>query len=183
MGDQEESFSLGQLRERIAGELGHSLSDQVLDGLVSGFTDPDQRTYPVERGIGESGVIYAWRPEDADILKEATRVLERARGIFGQDLAACGLAIKDLLSFWVRLRRNRVRISDPVQVAVLLQLKMREDGLTASALWKLLDQKAGEGPVSLAQVETALAALEKGESAAGSKRLVLSNGELWQCLV
>src|SRR5690349_23448368 len=114
--DQDETLTLEQLKERIKFAAGERASSEAVEAMTAGFSDPSTQTRPIDRAPWEPGVVYAWRSEDADIVKAALETLEGVAGLFSGSLVAVGVGLKDLLSFWVRLRRNRVRVSEPSQV-------------------------------------------------------------------
>ena len=182
--DTGESLSLDQLRARIRAAAGERVpSAETLDALALGFSDPDTATKPIERGLGEAGVVYAWRSEDADAVKAALDFLESVPAIFGGEVGGAGKSVKELLTFWMRLRRSRVRVSEPRQVAVLLELKRHATGATAGTLWRALKDAAGREVLTLDDVEDALEHLTKAEASQGVKQLVIWDGQLWKCLV
>jgi hypothetical protein len=179
----QEVLTLDQLRERISSAAdGRDVSAETLDALAAGFYDP-AATRPIERGLGEAGVVYAWRSEDASIVNAALEFLEGAFAAFQGDAKGAGKELKSLVTFWVQLRRNRVRLADPKQVAVLLMLKEHPAGMTASELWKALGASAGSGVFSLDDVEVALEKLGKGEAGTGAKQLVIADAQVWKCRV
>jgi hypothetical protein len=183
MSGQDTPLTLDGLRARIASVVDSRATNEHLEGLLAGFSNPEDQKRPIESGLGEAGIIYSWRTEDADIVKAALDLLDGVAGLFNGDVASVGLGVKDLLTFWVRLRRNRARISDPKQVAVLVQLKKHGAGSTSSALWKALRSKPGQQGLSLDDVEDALRHLTQAPTAEGPKALVLADGEIWKCLV
>jgi hypothetical protein len=181
--DQDETLTLELLRERIKLAAGKRASSEVVEAIAAGFSDPSTQTRPIDTAPWEPGVVYAWRSEDADIVKAALETLDGVAGLFSGNLVGVGVGLKDLLSFWVRLRRNRVRVAEPTQVAVLLKLRQHPAGLTASALWKSLKDRSGQGGLSLDDVETSLAQLGRAESSVGPKQLVIADGQVWKSLV
>ena len=76
-----------------------------------------------------------------------------------------------------------MRVSDPLQVAVLLRLKEQPAGATASDLWQSLKEKSKGKPTTLDDVEVALEKLADAKATGGAKQLVIADGQVWKCQV
>jgi hypothetical protein len=82
MSGLDESLTLAQLRDRIGSVAQTRATNEGLEGLIAGFSHPSEQQRPIEPGLGEPGVIYAWRTEDADVIKAALDVLDGVSGLF-----------------------------------------------------------------------------------------------------
>jgi hypothetical protein len=131
--------------------------------------------------------VYAWREEDASATKLALEVFAQLFGsvVSGPAaIASLGIAIKELVAFLVVLHRHRVRIDDPLKIAVLLMLRENSAGLTALQIAEHLRSFKGRAePPTVSEIETTLKALEKEQAKAGPKALVLADGLVWKSLV
>src|SRR5262249_51321587 len=179
-----ESLTRPQISDRVRPWLPNWVSaDEATSGVLLSLRPPDQRTRAVEKSLNEPGVVYAWREEDASATKLAFEVLAHlgeavVTGPHG--ILKLGFALKDLVCFLIDLHRHRVRISDPVEVSVLLSVRQSPDGLTSEAIRQRLS--AAQAP-TLTQIEDALERLSAAPSAGGPKELVRAYGQKWKCLV
>jgi hypothetical protein len=151
------------------------------------LTPPKDLTLPVERDLVRRNVLYAWREEDASATKVALDVLAQLWGaaVSGTGgFANLGVAIKDLVAFLVNLHRHRVRIDDPLKIAVLLILRENSGGLTAPQIAeRVRGMKGREAPPSVSEVEATLKALENENAKGGPKALVRPDGLVWKSIV
>src|SRR5215510_11904185 len=114
-------------------------ADEVVSGVAIALTPPEERTRVLERGIGERGVRYAWSTEDVPIVESALKLFGEL--LAGQALSPkfLGTTVVEAVTFLIRLRRNRARITDPGLIAVLLVLRDGpKSGMSATAISKAL---------------------------------------------
>jgi hypothetical protein len=132
-------------------------------------------------------VVYAWRESDASVTKTALEVLSQLGQSFllgPSGIANLGVALKELVCFLIELRRQRVRVSDPIEISVLLLLHKTPSGLTSTGIrQRLVEAHRGEGAPSLSEVENALDRLANAVAATGPKELVRADGQIWKSLV
>jgi hypothetical protein len=160
----------------------------VAFGIAMAITPPEELVLPVEQDLLHWGkVIYAWHEEDASATDLALEVLPHILGVFKpgpEGLISLGVSLKELVAFLVNLHRHRVRIADPLKIAVLLKLRDSDAGLTASQIAKRLPAIEGHNaPPSVLDVEAALHALENEKAKSGPKPLVRADGAIWKSLV
>lgn len=182
-----EQLTREQLSKRLRSAIPPGVdADQVMAGVMLALRPPEERTRPIERGLGESNVFYAWHESDASVTKMALEVLSQ----LGQSLllgpsgiVKLGVALKELVCFLIELHRHRVRVSDPVEVSVLLLLHKTRSGLTSSGIRQQLVDAHGSDAPSPSEVETALDRLANAVAATGPKPLVRADGQIWKSLV
>lgn len=163
MDERIEKISSTELDRRLRDLVPVEPMPGVYQGLVLGFANPNAQERPYETGLGEPDVLYAWLPEDADVVGLVVDTLEKLGLAFLGDLSQLKIAVLDLTTFLFRLRRSRSRIKDPMLVATLIILDRHTDGLSSSELWERftqLEPQTFEAP-TLAKVEDALAALTR----------------------
>lgn len=188
MNEKTEWLTGSQLKERLQASIPNDMDvDQVMAGVVLSLKPPKERTRPVELGIGEPDVVYAWHDSDASVTKMALEVLAQLGLSFllgPSGIANLGVALKELVLFLIQLKRHRVRISDPVEVSVLLLLNDARSGLTSKKIrQKLVDAHGSKFAYNLSEVENALARLANSASNTGPKPLVRADGQIWKSLV
>jgi hypothetical protein len=188
MNDPTEWLTKQQLKEQLSASIPNDMNiDQVMAGVLLALKPPDERTRPVELGIGKPDVVYAWHESDASVTKLALEVLAQLGLSFlsgPSGVANLGVALKELVCFLVQLNRHRVRVSDPIEISVLLLLNDARAGLTSKMIrQKLADAHGSEVAPKLSEVEDALARLANSASSTGPKPLVRADGQIWKSLV
>lgn len=181
-------ISRDQLLELVASYVPEGMDpEEVASGIGMALTPPGDLTLPVERDLLRRHVVYAWREEDASATKLALEVLGHLWGAAmagSGGIVNLGVAIKELVAFLVTLHRQRVRIDDPLKIAVLLRLRESIGGLTAPQIAeRLAGLKGREKPPTVAEIKTTLKALENEQTKSGSKALVRADGLIWKSLV
>src|SRR5262245_55850007 len=178
-------ISADQLRETITPWVPRGFEhEEVVAGVELSLAPRSERTLPVVKNPFKGNVVYAWSEDDASATKLALELLSQ----LGQGLLAgptalinVGLGIKDVVCFLVDLQRHSVRLTDPLQINLLMLLREADGGLTAEQLRARFRSKE-EAP-SPAKIETALEALKHADSKAGSKALVRADQMIWKSLV
>jgi hypothetical protein len=188
MNEPTERLTRQQLINRIQNSIPDQMdADQVIDGVILALKPAEERTRPLERGIGRSGVVYAWHESDASVTNMALEVLTQLGLSFltgPAGVANLGVALKELICFLIQLNRHRVRVSDPVEVSVLLVLADTHSGLTSLDIrQKLVKAHGRDNSPSLSDVEKALARLANSVSATSHRPLVRADGQIWKSLV
>lgn len=187
MSEPIEWLTLEQLTERLGSFIPNGADkDQVIAGVILSLKSSEEKIRPLERGLLESGVVYAWHESDASVTKLALDVLgELGLSFFESNgLSNLGSALKELVCFLIQLHRHRVRVSNPVEVSVLLILHGEPSGLTATQiLKKLAGANLGNPPPSRLDVDDALDRLAKATAASGPKPLVRRDQLTWKSLV
>jgi hypothetical protein len=182
-------ISREQLLELVAPFVPQGVApEEVASGVGIALTPPGDLTLPLERDLFHwKDVVYAWREEDASATKLALEVLGEVWGalISGPEgVVHLGIAIKELVAFLVELHRHRVRIDDPLKIAVLFILRENSAGLTAAQIAERLRGFKGRAePPAVAEIETILKALANEQAKGGPKALVRADGLVWKSLV
>ena len=188
MNELTELLTREQLDKRLRPSIPNGAdADQVMAGVLLALTPPEERTRPIERGIGEPNVVYAWRESDASVTRVAFDVLKdlgQSVLLGPKGIAKLGVALKELVCFLIDLHRHRVRVVDPEEISVLLLLHKTPSGLTSRAIRQRLVEKHGrEVAPSVPEVEKTLDRLANATAAAGPKPLVHADGQIWKSLV
>jgi len=187
MDEPSEWLTREQLGERLRASIPSGMDpDQVLAGVLLTLKDPGERTRPIAHQIGKP-VIYAWHESDASATNTALDVLAQLglSTLLGPaGIGNLGVALKELVSFLVKLHRHRVRVSDPVEVSVVLLLHDAGSGLTSWEIRQRLVRAHGaQVAPSLADVESALERLANASARTGPKALVRADAQVWKSLV
>lgn len=177
-----------QLLEMVAPFVPEGVNpEEVASGVGIALTPPEDLTLPVESDLFRRNVLYAWREEDASATKLTLDVLGHVWGAAmsgSGGIVNLGIAIKELVAFLIQLHRHRVRIDDPLKIALLLRLRESAAGLTAAQLAdRLKGIKDPDISPSVREIEAALKALENEQAKGGPKALVRADGLLWKSLV
>lgn len=188
MNEPAEWLTRQQLENRLHKSIPDEMDvDQVMEGVLLALKPVEEHTRPIERGIGRSDVVYAWHDSDASVTKMALEILTQLGLSFLSGpvgIANLGVALKELVCFLIQLNRHRVRVSDPVEVSVLLVLADAHSGLTSKDIrLKLVEAHGNDHAPSLSDVEMALARLANSVSATGHRPLVRADGQIWKSLV
>jgi len=159
-------------------------SEAVTAGVAGALLPAEDRTRPIERGLLGDDALYAWRSDDVPIVESALKSLGEvvASGLLAP--AFLGLTLVELVTFLVRLRRNRARLTDPGLIAVLLLLKDGPPGgMSATDLAKGLERMASPPFAGRSEVERALDTLAAPKKGERPHPLVERDGNLWKSLV
>ncbi len=188
MNESTEWLTGHQLKKRLKASIPNDMDvDEIMAGVMIALRSPAERTRPIELGIGKSDVVYAWHESDASVTKMALEVLTQLGLSFisgPSGVANLGVALKELVCFLIRLNRHRVRVTDPVEVSVLLLLNDARSGLTSKKIrQKLVDAHGSEVAPNITEIENALARLADSPSTTGPKSLVRVDGQTWKSLV
>lgn len=177
-------ISRDELREKVAPLVPNGFdANEVIAGVALSLVPPSKRTLTIVRNPFKSNVLYAWSEDDASATKLALELLSQ----LGQGLLAgpaglinLGLAVKEIVCFLIDLKRHSVRVSDALQIKVLILLHDAKAGLTAQ---QLRDRFGKEEAPSLPEIETALDALVRADVDGRLKPLVRKDQMIWKSLV
>jgi len=186
--ESKEWLTQEQLGERLRSYIpGNADADQVIAGVLLALRPPEEQTRPIEGDLFHKDVVYAWHESDASVTKMALEVLGELGEAFLEGpigIKNLGFALKELVCFLIKLYRHRVRVSDPVEVSVLLLLQEARSGLTSKGIrQRLVDANGGDIAPSLSEVDNALDRLANAVASTGSKPLVRADGQIWKSLV
>jgi hypothetical protein len=183
-----EQLTRQQLADRLSASLPVWVSpSEAISGVILSTRKPEERTRAVEKSLNEAGVVYAWREEDASATKLAFDVLGHlgeAAVTGSHGIVKLGFALKELVSFLMDLGRHRVRLTDPLEISLLMMVRESAAGMTSDAMrQRFVDNHGADKAPTLTQIEDALAHLSKAHSAGGQKELVRADRQTWKCLV
>jgi len=157
-------------------------ADEVLAGVALSLVPPSERTLPMIRNPFKSNMLYAWSEDDASATKLGVELLSQ----LGQGLLAgptgllnLGLAVKEVICFLIDLNRHSVRVTDPLQIKLLMLLRDADAGLSAQQL----RARFGATAPTLAEIETALDALARAEANGKPRPLVRVDQMMWKILI
>lgn len=159
-------------------------ADEIVKGVLVALEDSTKLTRPIEKGILGDRAIYAWRSEDVPVVEPALRLLgELLAGGFVSP-KALGVGIAELVTFLVRLRRERARVEDPKHIAVLLRLREGPSGgLSVTSLAEQLAELPDSPFEGRSDVERILEELATPAAGERPHALVERRGMLWRALV
>lgn len=181
---EQRDISVSELREKVAPLVPRGMdTDEVVAGVALSLVPPSERTLPVVRNPFNSDMAYAWSEDDASATKLALELLSQiAQGLLAgpAGLINLGLAVKEVVCFLVDLKRHSVRVTDPLQIKVLMLLRDADAGLTAQQLRARFG--TAEAP-ELAEIEAALDALARADADGRPKPLVRADRLIWKSLV
>jgi hypothetical protein len=180
---EQRKITLARLREEIAPLVPAGLNlDEVTEGVALALVPRSERTLPLVRNPFKSDVLYAWSEDDASATKLAL-------SLFGEILQALltghagllnlGIAVKEVVCYMIDLKRHHVRVSDPLQIKILLLLRDADAGLSAEQI----RARFGAEALPLAAIEQALDHLAHAEAEGGPRPLVRSDRMIWKNLV
>jgi hypothetical protein len=176
-------ITLGQLRADIAPLVPAGINpDEVVEGVALALVPSSERTLPLLRNPLKSDVLYAWSEDDASAAKLALSLLaEIAHALLDghAGLLNLGMAVKEVVSFLIDLKRHHVRVSDPLQIKILMLLRDAKTGLYSE---QIVARFGPEAP-PLADIEQALDALACAEAESGPRPLVRSDRMVWKLLL
>ena len=127
-------LTLNELREEIAPMVPSGIDvDEVAEGVALALVPRSERQLPLVRNPFKNDALYAWSEDDASATKLAL-------GLFGEvfqalftghaGLANLGVAVKEVVCFLIDLKRHHVRVSDPLQIKILMLLRDADAGLS-----------------------------------------------------
>jgi hypothetical protein len=173
-----------QLRAGIAPLLPKWIdADDALAGVALSLTPPSERTLPMIRNPLKSNVLYAWSDDDASATKLGLELLSQlGQGLFAgpAGLINLGIAVKETVCFLIDLNRHSVRVTDPLQIKLLMLLRDADGGLSTQQLRTLFG--APTAP-TLVEIETALDALARTEAHNKPRPLVRVDQMIWKILI
>ena len=175
-----EQLTYTALRERISPLIPPGIDrDEVTEGVLLALTPSSERQLPFIKLKDDA--LYAWSEEDASATKLGLELLGETITALLADggLVSLGMAIKDIVSFLIDLRRHHTKVADPLQIKVLLVLRKAATGLTAIKI----RERLGAAAPTLVEVEDALRALAKAESRSGPRPLVRDDQTIWKILI
>jgi hypothetical protein len=179
----DEKISHDELTEKIRSWIapGVDVKDAV-DGVAAYLRGPQAR--PIERDLLDRKTLYAWSNEDAPIVEPALRVAgELVAGGF-LNPTFVGVTLYELVTYLIRLRRNRARLTDPGQIAVLLALRDGpKGGMSATKITEVLTKSAPAPLSDVDAVEKVLDVLSTSDNEGRPHALVKCTGNLWSSLV
>jgi len=188
MEEQTKMLTPEQLEEELGPSIPEGLNTKdVIDGVILALTPVQERTRAIDKDLFKRGVVYARYESDVPVIKTALEVLAH----LGESLllgpagiAHMGLAVKELVVFLIELYRHRVRVSDPVEVSVLLLLHQKRSGMTSKEIsQRLIEAHGRDVAPSRAEIDAALDRLANAVAASGPKPLVRADGQIWKSLV
>jgi|SRR6266850_1840560 len=159
-------------------------AEEVVSGVAIALTPPKDRTRVLERGIGERGVRYAWSTKDVPVVESGLKLFGEllTGGTFSPKLL--GMSVVELVTFLIRLRQNRARLTDPGLIAVLLILRDGpKSGMSATAIAKALAVQPKPPLSGRTEVEQALDTLATPKKGERPHPLVERDGNLWMTRV
>ena len=169
-----------ELRQQILPWIPRGLDpDEVAKGVALALVPPGERTYPLVSNPFRRDRLYAWSETDASAVRLALGLLgEIARAVLtgGVDLLSVGVALHEVVTFLIELKRHHVTVIDKLHIKLLLLLRDADGGLSAS---QILD-RLGRGAPPLAEIEQALLDLEHATSEAGPRPLVRRDRMIWK---
>jgi hypothetical protein len=176
-----DSITRAELRQKLQGWIPAALdADEVVNAVALALHEQPR---PVELDLLDPNTLFAWRSEDVPVIEPALRVLgELVAAGFAPSML--GVTLVELVGFLIRLRRNRAKLQDPGQIAVLLALRDGPPGgLSATSIAEQLARSANPPLAGRNQVETVLDLLATPAKPERPHPLVAREGNLWKTLV
>jgi hypothetical protein len=180
---EQRQITLSQLRAEIEPLVPAGInSDEVVEGVALALVPPSERTLPLLRNPLRNDVLYAWSEDDASATKLALSLFaEVAHALLAghAGLLNVGIAVKEVVSFLIDLKRHYVRVGDPLQIKILMLLRDAKAGLSSEQIVA----RFGPNAPPLAEIEQALDSLTRTEAEGGPRPLVRSDRMIWKLLL